>query len=176
MTDIQTNQDHRQTDRLTIIRVSRQQQQVLHLTKDRDTQTTQHAAISAIAVRRNTAWDALDPRNVYLNITYFKISHRMCNLVAKIVDYIVRCQLRHGQTDRQRDGRTDGRHNNRVKNHEADGVKRSISLTTLDKQYNLILLVWEGNRGSNPIMNRNCLLYTSPSPRDGLLSRMPSSA
>ena len=26
------------------------------------------------------------------------------------------------------------------------------------------------------IMYRNCLLYTSPSPRDGLLSRMPSSA
>ena len=25
-------------------------------------------------------------------------------------------------------------------------------------------------------MNRSCLLYTSPSPRDGLLSRMPSSA
>ena len=25
-------------------------------------------------------------------------------------------------------------------------------------------------------LNRNCLLYTSPSPRDGLLSRMPSSA
>ena len=25
-------------------------------------------------------------------------------------------------------------------------------------------------------MNRPCLLYTSPSPRDGLLSRMPSSA
>ena len=24
--------------------------------------------------------------------------------------------------------------------------------------------------------NSNCLLYTSPSPRDGLLSRMPSSA
>ena len=24
--------------------------------------------------------------------------------------------------------------------------------------------------------NNNCLLYTSPSPRDGLLSRMPSSA
>ena len=24
--------------------------------------------------------------------------------------------------------------------------------------------------------DRNCLLYTSPSPRDGLLSRMPSSA
>ena len=26
------------------------------------------------------------------------------------------------------------------------------------------------------IDNRGCLLYTSPSPRDGLLSRMPSSA
>ena len=25
-------------------------------------------------------------------------------------------------------------------------------------------------------MYKNCLLYTSPSPRDGLLSRMPSSA
>ena len=25
-------------------------------------------------------------------------------------------------------------------------------------------------------MGKNCLLYTSPSPRDGLLSRMPSSA
>ena len=28
----------------------------------------------------------------------------------------------------------------------------------------------------NPEQPRNCLLYTSPSPRDGLLSRMPSSA
>ena len=26
------------------------------------------------------------------------------------------------------------------------------------------------------ILNKPCLLYTSPSPRDGLLSRMPSSA
>ena len=32
--------------------------------------------------------------------------------------------------------------------------------------------------GFDPIlgMSRRCLLYTSPSPRDGLLSRMPSSA
>ena len=27
-----------------------------------------------------------------------------------------------------------------------------------------------------PIIDSGCLLYTSPSPRDGLLSRMPSSA
>ena len=28
----------------------------------------------------------------------------------------------------------------------------------------------------NEIISEGCLLYTSPSPRDGLLSRMPSSA
>ena len=30
--------------------------------------------------------------------------------------------------------------------------------------------------GQQPILNENCLLYTSPSPRDRPLSRMPSSA
>ena len=29
---------------------------------------------------------------------------------------------------------------------------------------------------ANPVTLKPCLLYTSPSPRDGLLSRMPSSA
>jgi len=56
------------------------------------------------------------------------------------------------------DGRTDGLHNNCVKNRETDAVKRSICLTTLVKRYNLILLVWEGNRGLNPTMNRNRLV------------------
>ena len=32
------------------------------------------------------------------------------------------------------------------------------------------------NQISLSIKDSNCLLYTSPSPRDGLLSRMPSSA
>ena len=31
-------------------------------------------------------------------------------------------------------------------------------------------------RGEKAALHINCLLYTSPSPRDGLLSRMPSSA
>ena len=31
-------------------------------------------------------------------------------------------------------------------------------------------------RGGAPGTRETCLLYTSPSPRDGLLSRMPSSA
>ena len=40
---------------------------------------------------------------------------------------------------------------------------------------------YDGVKGSavNPVLregNSDCLLYTSPSPRDGLLSRMPSSA
>ena len=30
--------------------------------------------------------------------------------------------------------------------------------------------------GAAKVLVENCLLYTSPSPRDGLLSRMPSSA
>ena len=34
--------------------------------------------------------------------------------------------------------------------------------------------VW--GREELPRKTRSCLLYTSPSPRDGLLSRMPSSA
>ena len=36
----------------------------------------------------------------------------------------------------------------------------------------------ENKQKTGRTMNRNdcCLLYTSPSPRDGLLSRMPSSA
>ena len=35
-----------------------------------------------------------------------------------------------------------------------------------------------GPKGRNVVLEKSfgCLLYTSPSPRDGLLSRMPSSA
>ena len=38
------------------------------------------------------------------------------------------------------------------------------------------LLVHQEPRKSNTFLYIICLLYTSPSPRDGLLSRMPSSA
>ena len=37
-------------------------------------------------------------------------------------------------------------------------------------------VVVSGNAAASELINRICLLYTSPSPRDGLLSRMPSSA
>ena len=36
---------------------------------------------------------------------------------------------------------------------------------------------WKPYKGKEPVdLVLSCLLYTSPSPRDGLLSRMPSSA
>ena len=37
-------------------------------------------------------------------------------------------------------------------------------------------LLQETVAGATQVMISSCLLYTSPSPRDGLLSRMPSSA
>ena len=46
----------------------------------------------------------------------------------------------------------------------------------------LFAILWVGNSflfnylDNNLNKNITCLLYTSPSPRDGLLSRMPSSA
>ena len=48
---------------------------------------------------------------------------------------------------------------------EADLLKKSEQLPTDQEQYMLIEDLY-----------KTCLLYTSPSPRDGLLSRMPSSA
>ena len=39
-----------------------------------------------------------------------------------------------------------------------------------------VLLYLAISRGFEPLLLVPCLLYTSPSPRDGLLSRMPSSA
>ena len=56
-------------------------------------------------------------------------------------------------------------------------------LKTARRSLNILFQEW-GNRGihfwevgnTNINLVAGCLLYTSPSPRDGLLSRMPSSA
>ena len=55
-----------------------------------------------------------------------------------------------------------------------DGSVRVIPLTGryLPKGDDLVV----GKVISHSAMSWDCLLYTSPSPRDGLLSRMPSSA
>ena len=42
--------------------------------------------------------------------------------------------------------------------------------------FNFELNLIKGSDDSFYVQSKNCLLYTSPSPRDGLLSRMPSSA
>jgi len=76
----QTKQPSTQTNRQTAHNRHVVSSNRSYTSQKRDTQTTQHVAISSIAVRRNTAWDA---RNVYLNIMYFNISHRRCNLAEK---------------------------------------------------------------------------------------------
>ena len=48
-------------------------------------------------------------------------------------------------------------------------VNKGYEVVIVDDLSNSSLSVLEG-------INKICLLYTSPSPRDGLLSRMPSSA
>ena len=42
------------------------------------------------------------------------------------------------------------------------------------EDYDAVLATW--NNGQCPARNWNCLLYTSPSPRDRTRSRMPSSS
>ena len=44
------------------------------------------------------------------------------------------------------------------------------------KKFDLKIEIGGGIRNLESIQKYTCLLYTSPSPRDGLLSRMPSSA
>ena len=68
----------------------------------------------------------------------------------------------------------------------ANGIRANINLGAIKNKTwevssvdinQLNFLVNESDKKfSNPYKNRVCLLYTSPSPRDTILSRMPSSA
>ena len=59
--------------------------------------------------------------------------------------------------------------------HVAEHSK--IIVDALNKSGNLPYeVVWKPTMITNEVIRKTCLLYTSPSPRDGLLSRMPSSA
>ena len=70
---------------------------------------------------------------------------------------------------------------NAVKIVKSLGVKRVIFLPDdylakyVASQTDVEIISWKGICIVHDQFN-NCLLYTSPSPRDGLLSRMPSSA
>ena len=61
------------------------------------------------------------------------------------------------------------------------GTEESDGRHVVSSEYDSIF-TWDYEKGSRPKLNKlyekakGCLLYTSPSPRDGLLSRMPSSA
>ena len=58
------------------------------------------------------------------------------------------------------------------------GLLENIELTAVDvrKAYKRAALRLHPDKGGDPTMWKDCLLYTSPSPRDATLSRMPSSA
>ena len=60
-----------------------------------------------------------------------------------------------------------------VKGFEEDGA---FSLENDDGEKILIMFEEEDDADRYAELISICLLYTSPSPRDGLLSRMPSSA
>ena len=55
---------------------------------------------------------------------------------------------------------------------------QAVSAVLPFKVNNYVLenLIDRNNLPNDPMYQLTCLLYTSPSPRDGLLSRMPSSA
>src|SRR5680860_1371596 len=53
--------------------------------------------------------------------------------------------------------------------------RRVIQLLTYPGELVIDCFAGSGTSGVAAVLERRCLLYTSPSPRDGLLSRMPSS-
>ena len=62
-----------------------------------------------------------------------------------------------------------------------NGAAKSPDFVGIDKAGNISLIECKGTQSScraleSALKTGICLLYTSPSPRDGLLSRMPSSA
>ena len=79
---------------------------------------------------------------------------------------------------------------------KANPIKVTLSLVTASEDDQTMSIIFQANRvgrgkksvndvmnmsifypdGRLALLNNGCLLYTSPSPRDGLLSRMPSSA
>ena len=59
--------------------------------------------------------------------------------------------------------------------HDSASQIQPITTDPITGEYKLTIPEWMINE-YGWYEGMNCLLYTSPSPRDGLLSRMPSSA
>ena len=60
--------------------------------------------------------------------------------------------------------------------HEEHKINENNLLEKNIEGYQKLKISKDGFLSTNSDLDLNCLLYTSPSPRDGLLSRMPSSA
>ena len=56
------------------------------------------------------------------------------------------------------------------------GAESNVAINLSKITGDLAEIFWISRLGQDPAGYLICLLYTSPSPRDGLLSRMPSSA
>ena len=79
----------------------------------------------------------------------------------------------------------DGRSGSAAPAIELVGISKAFGAVQANKDIDLTVtrgtihgIVGENGAGKSTLMSilYGCLLYTSPSPRDGLLSRMPSSA
>ena len=57
-----------------------------------------------------------------------------------------------------------------------DGCQKVETFVEEESGRVILMELWETAGHHQACHNWSCLLYTSPSPRDGLLSRMPSSA
>ena len=65
------------------------------------------------------------------------------------------------------------------RNYILSGTDRNGSVSGEDPTVTLNkgdTIIFDVDASRHPFYIKTCLLYTSPSPRDGLLSRMPSSA
>ena len=65
--------------------------------------------------------------------------------------------------------------NSRIWIYQSDRDLIESEISIIDDKTTLFLDSWQAH-GKDLECSYSCLLYTSPSPRDGLLSRMPSSA
>ena len=67
----------------------------------------------------------------------------------------------------------------KIQAHDADignNAQLIYSMTSHDDDVTPLPFDVDASNGAVYVTSSLCLLYTSPSPRDGLLSRMPSSA
>ena len=126
---------------------------------------------------------------IYMSPDGMKLNQQTCNKLSCVKNIIILCGHYKGIDQRVRDNLitmeisigdyvlTGGELPAAIL---TDGIIRLIP-GVLGDETSALTDSFQDNLLSHPVYSRpkeynNCLLYTSPSPRDGLLSRMPSSA